>query len=245
MTKPLFIEGIGEFLIPSTPEARAIDSEKTVRGVCGRYDPELARQEKAWGHRVGQEYSYLGRAAPEAVRTIVDIGCNVGSYFVWACRVWWPDSVQSVYAFDPGQSVIDCAHENRSLVQRCTCVQINRMAVTVDPAPMFRECVRTGCSHTAPGGIRLEDEGYEPVEVPAIHPRELPPCDALKCDAEGVEGEIIEHYPHWGGVKVLQLEWHTHEHRQAAFALAAREGLRLMKNDCGESEQGVGCWVRP
>ena len=244
--RDLFIEGIGTFKIPSDPEARVIDSEMTVRGICGRHDPELARREGAWGQRVGQEYSYRPRASVEPVRTIVDIGCNVGSYFVWACRVWWPDTVVDVYAYDPCAAVIAMAIENRALVQRGIHVQINHAAVTVDPAPMFRECVRTGCSHTKASSSLLPDEDAmgEPVRVPAVHPRDLPPCDAFKCDAEGVEGEIIEHYPHWAGVKVLQLEWHEHEHREAAYALAAREGLTLAKNDCGMSQQGVGVWVR-
>jgi hypothetical protein len=67
----------------------------------------------------------------------------------------------------------------------------------------------------------------------------------MKLDAEGAEGDIIDHYPHWDGVRVLMIEWHTHEARVKMHDLAKRQGWRLAKNDCGDDVQGVACWVRP
>ena len=80
--------------------------------------------------------------------------------------------------------------------------------------------------------------------MPAVHPRDLPRAQALKLDAEGVEGEIIDHYPWWDGVHVLMIEWHSHEDRLKMLALAHAQGWRLAKNDCGQDMQGVACWVR-
>jgi FkbM family methyltransferase len=247
----VFIEGIGAFFIPSSPEVRRKDSELTVRGICGWVDREKSRAEGAWNDRCGQEYSHLGRRHVEDVRTVLDIGCNVGSFFVWACRIWWPDSILAVHAFDPGSTVIECARVNVRLVQRKIEVNIYHAAVTTDPNPMFREDVRTGCSRTFHGTdieanaiVSLPGAPTKGVSVIGFHPRDLPAADAVKCDAEGVEGEILEHYPHWDGVKYAAFEWHEHAHRELMYRVLTDAGMRVAKNDCGVDSQGVAVWVR-
>lgn len=233
--RAVMVDGIGTFMVPDAPEERARDSEFTVRSILGWPNAAQALSEGSTSGRCGQEYSWLGTLKP-VVRTMLDIGCNVLSATVWAARVWWPDSLEEVWAYDPLHVVIECARENLALVQRGIKVHLHESAVTADPAPLFLEDVRTGCSrtHRATSGV----------PVHAVHPRDLPAADAIKIDAEGVEGDLIEHYPHWAGVRVLMIEWHSHEHREAMHALASREGFVCVKDDCGKSEQGVACWVR-
>lgn len=241
------VDRIGRLLIPADTEAHRIDAIKCLDGTIGRYDPELARREGGWGERVGQEYSYLGRERVEPVETFLDIGHNVGGATVWAARVWWPDTIAVVHAYDPNPACRFFYEANVQHVQRGVRVRQHCAAVSADPRPLFHNDARWGCSYTNADGLDLtarEADG-SPYEVPGIHPAALPEAQAVKIDAENVEGEIVDHYPHWAGVLVLMLEWHSHANRRKAFALADAQGLRLMKNDCGDAQQGVACWVRP
>ncbi len=245
-TRGLHVPGIGTFQVPVDTEAHSIDGEVCVKEICGWRDPELARAEGGWGERVGQCYSYLNRAAIEDVRVVLDIGHNVGAFTVWACRCWWPDSVEAVHAYDPNPGCAEILRRNLALVQRGIEVHVHTAAVTSDPSPALQIDARWGCSSIIPRMSAHPDRKAdgERVSVPAIHPRDLPAADAIKVDAEGVEGEIVEHYRHWDGVKVLMIEWHSVADRLAVYAMAERSGLVLVKNDCGEDPQGVGCFVR-
>ena len=254
MTATTFIEGIGTFHVPAEPEARRVDSAACVRGICGTYMPEVARELNEYGDRCGQEYSYLHRRDPEPVRRALDIGCNVLSWTVWISRIWWAGTLERVDAYDPQASVIACARRNVALVPRGIEVNIHQAAVTTDPAPMFHEDVRTGCSRThgvAAGEpcneclrIGTTGRGTEAYAVAAVHPRDLPPAEGIKCDAEGPEADIFEHYPHWAGVLVVAWEWHSDDARLRTVAACKRAGLVLLQNNCGEGPQGVQVWGR-
>ena len=247
-TKTIHVVNIGDFHVPTDTDMHALDGEACVKGLCGRYEPALATSLGEWGHRCGQEYSYLGRGMPEDVATVLDIGHNVGGYFVWACREWWPGTVKTVHAFDPNPMCNEIAALNIALVQRCTEVILYQRAVTTETDAVFHEDARPGCSWTSTTqdaqflSTRQPIDGGRP--VPSIHPGDLPAADAVKIDAEGIEGEVLVHYPHWASVKVAQIEWHTHENRILMFDVLRRAGLTLVKNDCGEDQQGVACWVR-
>jgi FkbM family methyltransferase len=240
-TVTLDIPGIGELLIPAEPEERRKDSEFTVRSVCGWQDAALAAKNGEWGDRCGQEYSYR-RKTVEDVRTVLDIGCNVGAFAVWAARYWWPET-EELFLFDPNRDLIDLADSN---VAGESYSVTRAVAVTTNPAPLFREHVQTGRSHTWGDREANPVDGWkEAVPVPAIHPRDLPKADAMKVDAEGVELEIFEHYPHWAGLKVVMFEWHSHENRIGCRKILEAQGMVCAKDDCGESDQGVAVWVRP
>jgi FkbM family methyltransferase len=239
------VDRIGDFLIPTDTEAHRIDAIKCIDGTVGRYDPVQARKEGTWGERISQEYSYP-RERIEPVRVFLDIGHNVGGTSVWAARVWWPDTLGAIFAYDPNPA---CGHfydKNASLIQSGVTVYRHEQAISVDPRPVFHCDTRWGCSYTHAEGLDLEPRQLDgdPYEVAAIHPRDLPYANAIKCDAEGCEGDVLDHYTYWGDVHVLMLEWHTQVNRLKAFALADRVGLTLRKNDCGDAQQGVGCWVR-
>lgn len=242
------VERVGAFLVPSQPEARRKDGEFTVHGICGRYEPTLAKELGEWGDRCGQEYSYLQRTCLEDVRVVLDVGANVGAFAVWASRIWWPGLVEHVHCYEPNETLWPYLDANMGLLPNRTRHTVWRVAVTTDPNPIFHEHDQAGRSHTW-GSRYAEDRdgpGWHPGR-PAIglHPRELPPADCLKLDCEGVEGEIVHHYKYWDRLKVVMAEWHSHENRVALFQACAANGLLLRKNDCGETEQGVGCWVRP
>jgi FkbM family methyltransferase len=242
-TRPVFVDGIGTFLVPSDTEAHLLDGEKCVRSIVGWRDPELARSNGEWGERCGQEYSYR-RTEPEDVRTVLDVGCNVGAYTVWACRVWWPATVERVWAYDPNRDAARFAETNRGRVQRDVTVELRVRAVTANPQPLFHEDERWGCSWTGDHVLPERKPVGDPRPVIGVHPRDLPQCDAVKCDAEGAEGDLLLHYPHWPTVKVLQMEWHTDEYRELMHRVAEGAGLTKVKDDCGQSSQGVACWVR-
>ena len=244
-TRAWRVEGIGDFRVPTDTEMHALDGQGCASGICGRYDPALARSLGEWGDRCGQEYSYLGRGKAEPVETVLDIGHNVGGYTVWACRVWWPGTVKRVDAYDPNPMCHEVAALNLALVQRGIDVRLHQLAVTTDERAIFHEDERPGCSWTYSGEAMAERrpvDGGRPCA--SIHPRDLPAAHAVKIDAEGIEGEVLEHYPHWGGVVVAQIEWHTHRNRAILWDVMRRSGLTLVKNDCGEDLQGVACWVR-
>jgi FkbM family methyltransferase len=242
-TRRILIEGMGTFRVPTDTEAHSLDGERCVRSIVGWRDPELARSNGEWGERCGQEYSYR-RDEAEDVRTVLDIGCNIGAYTVWACRVWWPATVQRVWSYDPNGSAVLYADINMGLVQRDVFVALHTRAVAANPSVLFHEDERWGCSWTGDHMLPERKPVGQPRAIRSDHPRNLPKCDAVKCDAEGAEGDLLLHYPYWPTVKVLQMEWHTDDYRELMHQVAADAGLTKVKDDCGQSSQGVACWVR-
>lgn len=242
------VERVGKFHIPDVPESRRHDSEITVHGICGRHDPDLAHKLGEWGTRCGQEYSYLWRQGLEDVHVVLDIGANVGAFAVWASVVWWPGVVEHVHCYEPNDELFPYLEKNLELLPKRTKSTVWRCAVTTDPDPIFHEHEESGRSHT--WGDRYaqgrDGDGWRMGrKVPGLHPRDLPPADAMKLDCEGTEGEIVHHYKYWDRLKVVMAEWHSHENRVALFQACEGNGLLLRKNDCGEAEQGVACFVRP
>lgn len=212
---PVGNEWRGDFLIPAEPAETSRHAEICARNVF-----------------MG-EYSYP-RTELEGVRTIVDVGCNVGAFIVWARQVWWPGMIDSARAWDPNIDALRVAVHNVPLGDTLT-----HAAITTEAHPRFHLDENWGASSTY--GV-LQTEG---VAVPGEHPFDLPPCDCLKIDAEGVDYAVLAHYQHLDRVKVCLFEWHHVEHRAPMFSICERAGLVLRKNDCGEASQGVACWVRP
>ncbi len=205
----------GPFLIPGEPPVRTEHSEICVR------------------HVFEGEYNYE-RPEVEDVHRIVDVGCNVGSFIVWACKEWWPDRIWTVEAFDPNPRACLLARVNVcDLEARVT---VYSMAVSVDPAPLFKE-------HDDWGGSRTHNETTG-VPVPAIHPRDLPACDVLKVDAEGVDADVFEHYQHWDGVQVAMFEYHEKSDYPRMRDVCERAGLREIRHHGSPPKQGICIYVR-
>jgi hypothetical protein len=117
-------------------------------------------------------------------------------------------------------------------------VSLHRAAVTSDPKAVYACGDDWGAGRTA-----LQAQGKA---VQTIHPRDLPPCDLLKCDAEGVEAEILAHYPHLEGVSTLLLEWHTPELKAECHGIIERRTkLRCVQQEDEKVRgYGVSIWVR-
>jgi FkbM family methyltransferase len=184
------------------------------------------------------------------VRRILDVGANMGA-FVRFARARWGLDVE-IDCYEPAAHCwpyLEANHPEEEIAagvgapgyERATArvpsprVRVHRVAVTVDPAPILEVRDDWGSVNTykAAAGVR----------VPALHPRELPAADVLKVDAEGVEPEIFEHYPHLGGVKIAIFEWHCDEHHKALDVLCRAAGLGQHRA-VGIPGQGVAVWVR-
>lgn len=135
---------------------------------------------------------------------ILDVGANIGAFAIWAAKRF------------PGAE-ITCYEPHPKMVQLCRDnvgtgwpkVEIVNAAVTGDgkgPVRLFDGLLNQGERTIHPiAGAHAETC----TEVPAVAAETLPPCELLKVDTEGCEREILEHYPHMDGVKVLMAEWHS------------------------------------
>lgn len=225
-TRPLQVAGycgpglpnmpLGTMLLPADNEARFEHSRACVQAVLE-----------------SGEYRYE-RAAVEPVHTLVDVGVNLGAFTLWATRCWWP-GIRQVWGFDPNAEALALAERNVGYTMRGPAVVLCRAAITTDPRPRFETGDNWGGGRTAgvTGGA----------EVPGVHPRDLPRCDALKVDCEGAEGDLYEAYPHLADVLVTLYEWHGVEQRERCVAACRRAGLepRVMRDGDG---QGQHVWVR-
>lgn len=204
---------LGPFLIPSRPDAM---SEKLALGVFrGEYaHPLLPR---------------------EGIRTILDIGANVGAFSIWA-RWMWPEA--TIEAYEPNPEAAECCEAN------LTSGTVHRLAVTTNPDPILYMAPDLGWASTT-----FSDMGRDKqIKVPAIHPKDLPPCDLLKVDAEGAEVDILSNYPHLKDCQVVMYEYHggppagNPMDREVLAGLCIRVGLKMLRNDA--TFQGIGIFAR-
>ena len=175
-TKEIHVHGYGPMYVPTDTEAHRLDGEACINEVCGSM------------------YEY-DRAAVEDCYSMLDIGHNIGIASVWAFH-WWPQ-MRTIYAYDPNPGCGELATKNVKQVLDGfphRHVYIHTVAVTSLPVAMFQLDERWGCGYTDHRVVELGDRKPvgEPVQVPALHPAELPPADVVKLDAEGVEGEVFE-----------------------------------------------------
>lgn len=214
----------GPFLIPGEPEVRTQCSE-----ICCR-------------HVFEGEYNYE-RSTIESVHSVVDVGCNVGSFAVWACSVWWPGQIEEYYGYDPNAEAVELARQNcrnvavRSRSFTCAAVTSNpALWVSGRPMALFKE-------HQDWGGSRTHRE-IDGVQVPVVHPKDLPMADVLKVDAEGVDPEIFYHYPHMRTVKVAMFEYHDAGDREPIEWICRENRLTQVRHHGSPPRQGIQVWVR-
>lgn len=182
------------------------------------------------------EYSYP-RAAPEDVRTVLDIGANCGAFAVWA-STWWP-SISEVNLYEPNPNAMLLADRNMKDAgvggwwweRAVTSRNVKQIGLTLPDNWGAARIVAT--------------DGVENcLHVHTFHPAQLPPADAIKCDVEGNGAEVFTFYQHWDGIKVAMYESHNEEERDIMAAICQRAGLRMVRGNPNNPECDVRVWVR-
>lgn len=156
------------------------------------------------------------------IRKILDIGCGWGAFAVWAYAKWLG---AEIVGYDPHGEALQYFRRNAPFA---TGIQ---RAITIDGAPFYGVSWEWGSGHT-----RGRSDG---IRVPAMHPRELPPCDVIKIDAEGVEPEVLEHYAHT--LKALIYEYHSPKDAEVLRSLCEARQLRNLRHDT--TDYGTAIWV--
>ena len=109
------------------------------------------------------------------------------------------------------------------------------VAVTTDARPLFF------VDHFWSGGQTAGRTDGVPVS--ALHPAALPPADVLKCDAEGVEAEVLEHYRTLADCLAVVYEFHTPRLRTRCRELMReRTKMRLVRAE-NVATYGTDIWV--
>ena len=167
----------------------------------------------------------------DGIKRVLDIGAGWGAFASWV-RKRWP-GIESLDCYDP--HALGCGFVSANDRK----ARVHNAAVTARPAARIHVGEDWGASSTHFNDGRG-------VEVRVIHPRELPPCDMLKIDAEGVEAEILSEYPALGGARIVAYEWHTPALRAECRAICERRGgMRCLVDRDGPwgGSNGVAIWV--
>jgi FkbM family methyltransferase len=163
---------------------------------------------------------------PADVGIVIDIGAGWGAFATWARKKWGP---VTLIGFEPHVAAAALYRKN------VPWSHLSEVAVTVEPNPKFYVDQYWSGGHT--------HDRTEGVQVAALHPKDLPYAHVLKCDAEGVEAEVLEHYPHIQSLLALLIEWHTPALKAECHALVAqRTGFRCLREET-ERGYGVSLWV--
>jgi FkbM family methyltransferase len=218
MTETASIEGpLGGFLIPN--------HNRRTREVCEYLSRQLFEG----------EYEHPEVRPPTEV---LDIGAGWGAFSVWAIRKW-AQTLRRLDAYEPHREAAE--FYERNVFDRAAGLlglRLHEVAVTTNPNAVYsvHEDWGAGRTHEQRSGRR----------VPLVHPKDLPPCDLLKVDAEGIEAELLVHYPTLETVTTILLEWHTPELKARCHqTIEARTRLRcVQQQDERERGYGVSIWVR-
>jgi FkbM family methyltransferase len=215
---------LGPFVIPATPE----NTRDHAKWIC----------EMVWAG----EYDAPG--LPNDILSAIDIGSHCGAFAVWAAAKW--PTLREIHCYDPNVYACDMLRENvrdRSSLMDVAVVDgqvptsIQNVAVTSDPFPRF------ACSWDW-GSAKTHDVGpAEGSPCAAIHPRDLPAVDVLKCDGEGIEVDVLTHYQHWNGLKALLYEFHSLEHKAILADMARAHGFRCLREE-NAATYGSSIWTR-
>jgi FkbM family methyltransferase len=229
----------GPVLIPAEPEAArryAIQCCKQL--FAGEYD--YAGGPETFAVRGVERGGF--EAGHDTLSSVVDVGANVGAFVVWA-KTWWP-ALRHVTSYEPNPLLHPLFRAN--VHKLGLDVELYELAVTTAPTAVLED---------APSGDWAGNFTYRATKgraVTVLHPDALPPADALKVDAEGVEVEVLEHYRHWPGVRVCLFEYHFAEHVEPLEAACARAGLvrarhhgaHLHEKRGQKSDYGIQVWIR-
>jgi FkbM family methyltransferase len=223
-----FIDGpLGPFAVPSGPPNTrrvCIELARGVWGVPGSY----GRPEE----RVPE---YEHPALPTSAQTVLDIGAGWGAFAVWAYKRF---NAQEIVCYEPNHTAVDFIRANT--LGKIPMIGVVAKAVSVNPNAVLDFSDDWGLRSTSRGNVG------EPVEV--IHPKDLPACNIIKCDAEGIEPEVFGTYPFLKQVDAAIYEWHSLKDRAILNTIlrARAPHLQCVRDEDGPwgDCNGVSVWVR-
>ena len=198
-------EWLAKNLAFSTTSIAAADSQLSLRV----YPPDVGGVRSGLNVVLNGSYDVPGLEFDKPP-TIVDIGAHVGSASVFFA---WRFPGAKIYAYEPSPDNAQYCEQNVAGI-----AELTRCAI-VGPGMPKEMMLYNGIRNTGQRSIyQLGEQRDDGVMVSTMCATDLPACDVLKCDAEGVELDILRAYPHLDGVRVVILEWHRvqdyHELRQ-------------------------------
>lgn len=208
-----------------------IYGEEIIQGPLGKFSiparPDLTRDharlmcEEVWKGEYDAALPLLD--AP----CVIDIGSHCGAFAVWIKQKW---ARAKVICFEPNAAACVFARRNAPFAD------IRNVAVTSDTNATYNLPPDWGSARTF--------EVQDGARVNIVHPKDLPPADVLKIDAEGVETDVLSNYQHWDTLKVLMYEYHPFENEARAKlqATASSHDFVNLKEVAGFS--GASVWVK-
>jgi len=116
---------------------------------------------------------------------VLDIGANVGSFAIWAYKVW-PGC--TVHCYEPSKDNFKLLEQNISQLDSKD-IHLNNVAV----GDVLRTRLYDGLNNCGEKSLHHLGEQSEDFEVvKTIDPLSLPKADILKMDTEGSEFDILE-----------------------------------------------------
>jgi Methyltransferase small domain len=161
------------------------------------------------------EYSHP--ELPSKIKRILDIGAGWGAFAAWAQSVW-PDA--QIDCYEPHAAA--CEYLRRNVPK----ARVHQVAVTVQERA-FLSC--GPYDHLENWGARTVFGITSGTEVATLHPSKLPAADLPKIDAEGVEPEFVENWPHMAGASAFLYEFHNADHRKRLRELSSAAGFRCLR----------------
>src|SRR5690606_29494224 len=123
--------------------------------------------------------------------TILDIGAHVGAFTLWA-NMRWPGS--QIFAYEPQPQTFASLQRNTSQLPDVTCVRAAVYPSRQEKLWFYSRFAGDGEAGVVDVLQRIFNSlpEQEMVEVPVLHPADLPRADIVKIDTEGAEAAILE-----------------------------------------------------
>jgi FkbM family methyltransferase len=176
------------------------------------------------------------------VKTILDIGANVGAASVYL-SISYPDA--RVYALEPGSDALSLLRNNVALLRN----------VTVFPFGLYSRDTTLSLFHgkndsvesSVHASTRTEHESEQVQLVDAsrfLFEQGIEQVDVMKIDTEGCEVPILESLSKWlPHVKVLYLEYHSERDRRMIDEILAETHI-LWRGQIKFAYRGEFCYLR-
>lgn len=167
------------------------------------------------------------------VRTILDVGANVG-FFSLAARSYYPDAI--IHAYEPNPRIQDMLYANTK-----------KASVNVYPDAVGAYTGRIGLiddsvsnmAHTDPNLSGEND--VEQIGLDAAVGRLGGSVDLLKMDCEGAEWKMFQVKHCWSSIKNVRLEYHLFggETEQDVVTSLSDLGFRIVRLDSSRTNMGI------